>query len=293
MKRRISAQFFVIGVSVLATPALHASNLDPDAITDSTAHPCNGCSAAQIVGKATALGRGNHYVYDLVGGSIHRVEVECAPAPGGSVCYGDDESPPVDIATLFGQLKTAYDTNGYSITFEPDLQIDIKSPSSHYADGTSNDDGYVNAYDTLHMSVTDQLVTKCLGDFTCSYRFMSGSPAANAALVSFLQGLKNALIDFSGLDVSFTVVLHDGSKVTYLYNAQGKSWTKLPGTAFDAHGNALNPLPPAPHRFIVGPGGPGYDGNNIAHMTQTIVPGDPYCIALEWDGEHLTCILAP
>jgi hypothetical protein len=110
--------------------------------------------------------------------------------------------------------------------------------------------------------------------------------------VSFLKAFKSSIVDFSGITIVFTVTFHDGSQVNYKYDFDAKVWTKVSGTARDAHHNLIAPLPPPPHQFITG-GGPPYDGGNIAHIVGTLVPSDPHCVALEWDGQHLTCILSP
>jgi hypothetical protein len=284
--------FVAISAAAFGPIRSHASPVEIDVIADNVAHLCNACSPAKTINMATSLGHGNHYVYDLEGNAIHLFQVECQPIPGGTQCYADEQSVPADAQSTFVKLRAAYTANGHSITFGSDVDVIINSPNSRNPDGSFHDDGYVNAYDTITMPAGDFLVTKCLSDFACTYSFTSGSPAFHVALVSLLQAVKSSIIDFSGITVVFTVTFHDGSQVNYKYDFDAKVWKKVPGTARDAHHNLIDPIPAPPLQIITG-GGPSYDGRNIAHIIGTLVPSDPHCVALEWDGEHLTCILSP
>jgi hypothetical protein len=207
---------------------------------------------------------------------MHSISVECEQVPGGTTCYGEQISVPSDVTLTFTKAKAAYDLNGHSFTFGPGISINIPSPNSRNPDGSYHDDEFINTYDTLILDPADFAVSKCLSDFLCAYSFTSGSPALQAALIYFMRNLKTAPIDFLGLVVSMVITFHDGSTETYNYDGLAKAWKKVAGTGRDSHQN-----------------GPGYDGGNLGHLVNTLVSTDPHCVALDWDGQHLTCVLSP
>ncbi len=272
---------YILGIVLIATAPL--------AVAASTALNCNGCTELQLLARAQQMGRGYHYIYNLPGNAIHLFYTQCEPSGvGGTACYADEQGVSSDVENVFSQYSALYAKNGNSEHFSEQFSVDLPSGSPVGRDGKPQDNGSINAYDTL---VAGWLENKVV-DYLNNPMSWTG---AQAAAIQTAQIAKSDIINFSGASLVVTAVLNDGSRRTYKYDTNSNTFTPIADTARDAHGNTIpESTPKAGSEYIFNGGkdgnsGPGYDLHNLFWELEHTPPTDPTCAEENWDGERLTC----
>lgn len=260
-----------------------------DVVLDSTAHACYGCSEAQILNIAQSYGAGKHYIYDLLGNAIHLVNVtSCEPGFNGTItCINGESTVPTDVASAFASYHSAWNGNAQSEAFSGDVNYFVPSGNPVGSDHQPQDNGDVNAYDTLVGGSYQTTLTHWMEDPSHYSGFM-------AELISALNNLPTT--DFAGLSLTITVHFSDGSKRTFTYTPGVKAFVPVRGTAIDAHNNPLPEAPPAIAQYFYFGGLPGfapYDQRNVVQLLPGAPPSLPSegCAEEKWDGHAITCVL--
>ena len=244
------------------------------------AKACNGCSQIQATSLAASLGPGDHYIYDLPDNALYLFETECEPIVGGKKCDAFTSTPAAAMVASFNNYRLAWTQNKYSEAFVYTINYNVPSgqpPGQH-------DDGYVNAYDSIHASVYQNSLTSWLNQPN-NY---SGTLALIVSVVN------NATSYFSGVVITVTVVFHDGSKRKFSYVLANGQFEPIANSANDSDNNTLpeqRPGGPRAYFFNDGPGGHPYGPGNIAVLLGVAPPDihETY-YSCEWDGqEKLTC----
>jgi len=274
---------------VAATPSL-ASNVDLEVVTDSTIHACDACTLTQVHQVAQSFGNGRHYVYDLTNNAMHAVRVDCEPGAGGTIsCLFIDGIVPSDLADTFNQYRSAWLGNVRSEAFTHTVQYQVPSGNPVGPDHLPQDNGWVNAYDTV-----------VGGAYLLNLQNHLKNPSSYSGFMATLISVLNNSVygDFSGLSLVITVYFQDGSRRKFSFNAQTMEMEPIPGTEIDAHNNPLpdSGLPPAGSQYyFTGPQDSApYDRRNIIYLFPPINvpnPPGPTCELIRWNGEVLSCVL--
>lgn len=263
----------------IASTRCKASGEIPDSLTV-VAKACNGCTLTQATSLAESLGQGDHYIYDLPGNHFYLFEVECEPIVGGKTCYASTLTPAPVRVTSFNNYRLAWTQNNYREAFVSTINYNV--PSGQPAG--QHDDGYVNAYDTIHTSAYQNSLTNWLND-------PSNYSGTLALIVSVLN---NATSYFSNVSINVTVVFHDGSKRKFDFVLNNSQFEAVANSATDSDNNTLpeqRPGVPRGYLFNDGPNGRHFNPGNIAELLGVAPPDihDTY-YSCEWDGqEKLTC----
>lgn len=254
---------------------------------------CNGCTDTQIANRAQAQGRGSHYIYDLPHNRMHLLKVECEPdGKGGTECFpGEELTVPADVKNVFDDYHALYLTNGASEVYDGTVHVDIPSGNPVLPSGSPMDNGWINAYDTLHFGALENKIIDYLND-------PAHWTGAAAVVVQAAQIVQSNVVNFQGASLVVAVVCNDGSKRRYKYNTSTHTFEPLPNSSSDAHGNPLPEQPPRKddaydfHGGGSGNGPDGYDHKNVFWDLEHAAPSTPYCIQETWDGERLNCVRA-
>ena len=244
------------------------------------AKACNGCSLAQATSMATFLGHGDHYIYDLPGNHLYLFEVECEPIVGGTKCYASTSTPAPAMAASFNDYHLAWSQNHYSEAFVYTVNYNV--PSGQPAG--QHDDGYINAYDTIHVSAYQNALINWL-DNPNNY---SGTLSLIVSVVN------NATSYFSGVVITVTVVFHDGSKRKFNLVLNNSQFEPIANSGIDSDTNVLpeqRPGGPRGYLFNDGPSGHHYNPGNVAVLLGVAPPdiNETY-YSCEWDGQqNLSC----
>lgn len=276
----------VLSALALILPAASATALP-------VAMPCPGCTAAQAQSTALAsyrsTGQSTQYVYDLPGNQFwaFSVDIERNIAVGTQTSFRN-LAVSSSMQATFAEYRAAWIANNRSEAFHYTVPIYFYSPSSVGPTGLRTDDGFLNTFDVLTTSAANRMVSNCLGDGSCTDSAMQG------VLVEFLSQFSNSMIDFKAMNVTVVVKFHDGSEMEYKLNTQTGKWEPIAGTAYDSHGNLLNPFPKTPPQRYFNGGSNGYDGSNLLQLFGPVplLNGAPYCATIWWDGVSLTCEVA-
>jgi hypothetical protein len=254
---------------------------------------CNGCTDNQIAIRAQAKGRGLHYIYDLPRNQMHLLKVECEPdGKGGTECFpGEELSVAADVKSVFDDYHALYLSNGASEIYDGTVHVDIASGNPVLPTGSHTDNGWINAYDTLHASALEKKIIDYLND-------PAHWTGATAIVVQAAQIVQSNVVNFAGASLVVKVVYSDGSERRYKYSTTTHTFEPLPNSANDAHGNSLVELPPRRDDSYIynggsaGNGPDGYDHKNAFWDLEHSAPTTPYCIQETWDGERLNCVRA-
>jgi len=259
-----------------------------ETVTDTTIHNCNACSLAQAQSTAQSLGTGAHYVQDLANNHIYLFRVDCEPGFNGAlVCSVNSRAVPPEITQAFNQYRSAWLANAQSSSFYGIVHDHTQSGGPTNPDGRPADNGYVNAYDTLHNSTYRIGLLNRLQDPLTYSGFMS-------ALATALGNLP-APFSWAEFDITVLVYFDDGSQRAFRYDKNARRFVPIPNTAIDAHNNELPESPPTLPQAYSFPGLPTfapYDFRNIIYLFPSgsnpdgLVGG---CGELNWDGHALRC----
>jgi hypothetical protein len=229
-------------------------------ITDYTWHVCNGCSFSQASGVARAFGVGNHYVYNLPGNHLYLFAVTCE----SGTCYADSITPAANAQSSFNTYRGGY-LQFQAEVFHATVNYTVPSGSPRNVHNDLEDDGYVNAFDTLYITQLESpLITQLH-----SAAFYTG------ALAQIISMLSNGFVcDIPNMSINVFVYFHDGSVREFKYDQATDRFEGILGTAKDSQGNAL-PDPghaAGPHQFMYN--GPIARLYNVPNLS--ILFGEPY-----------------
>jgi hypothetical protein len=266
----------------------HASSSMPDAVNDKVWHPCGGCTLTQAFAKASALGYGNHFVYDLPGNHFYYFSVECE----SGTCYANQITPPSDATYDFGVYHQGY-IQFHTEAFHADINYYKPSGSPHNTHGDPEDDGYVNAFDSLEIT---QLEDPLLNELQNGANY-------TGVMATIITVLANGIgYTIPSWTMVVTVHFHDGSSRIFTFNQDNVKFAGVINSARDSEGNPLYDPghEPRTHQFLFdGPNGRPYNLHNVA----TILNADPYpeddgtvecAMTVDGDGTvHLTCVVPP
>lgn len=244
------------------------------------AKACNGCSLTQANSLATFLGPGEHYIYDLPDNHLYLFEVDCEPIVGGKKCYASTSTPDPARVTSFNNYRLAWTQNQYSEAFMFMINYNVASGQP----AGQHDDGYVNAYDTIHTGAYQVALVNWLHN-PSNY---------GGTLALIISVLNNATSYFSGVVITVTVVFHDGSKRKFDFVINNSQFEPVANSGTDSDTNPLpEQRPGGPRGYIFNDGASGhhYNPGNVAVLLGVAPPDihDTY-YSCEWDGQqNLSC----
>jgi hypothetical protein len=270
---------FCFAIACFATPMSSKA-----LITDYTWHVCNGCSFSQASGVARAFGVGNHYVYNLPGNHIYLFAVTCE----SGTCYADSVTPASDAQNGFNVYHNGY-MNIHAESFAAPVQYFVGSGAPHNSHGDPEDDGFVNAFDTLYIPVLETNLTNTLKAPATYTGFL-------ASLISTLcNGFGYTIPNFS---IVVTVTFHDGSQRQFSFDQATDRFVGVPNSAIDSQHNVLpdpDHHPGARQYLFNGPISKPYNPGNVATLLSSTYPdyGTLY-YSCYWSGDEsggsLTCV---
>lgn len=280
------------------------------------AQSCEGCNEKQLIQLVANCSAGSTYVADFSSNKLYNA---CS--------YLDvNDTKPVtrtrrvqynavgqDYQGIFNKYYQVYINNnrtlGYTaylhgITPTASVQESLLSRYISFlldsmvsvakAQGSSSDNGYTNAYDTVvsvqaNQNVINQLASQAFSAPSLSEANPGFGPGLVGAIAELENSFNSSLINFSNFNATYIVEFPDGSQRTYRVDFQAHSYAAVPGTARDSHGNLIpenkamvsNGSSVASYNFT---GDPGYDRTNFIHLAQGFGAQGDFSQAMNWAG---------
>jgi len=188
------------------------------AAQDVKAVPCNGCSSQQIKSIAKTAGNGDHYYYNLSGGTFVGYYVEKLDTQGNQYIAVPIQ-PEQWMLDEWAAILVFYRGNGNS----------LHGPVT--ASASSVGGGSVNAYDVVGSSQDRNRVSDALAN--------NPRMIFTSVMSSYGRVIRLANVATPDVDLTVTVNFPDGSHAVYKFNWNTKKWEYVADSAVDSHGNSI------------------------------------------------------
>lgn len=231
----------VIGAMVLSTAQAQVLTKD-----------CTGCTTTQIKAMASNCSSGYSYVTNFVSQNFYKIcfmwdvnDEYRPPRKEKDYLWATPES---QYQQEFQAYEAVYLYNGHVEGLTMYVHVQTAADTSASIGGVrvmaSNDNGYVNAYDTVISAQDNNRVVGYLMNNNFNVDdIQSWNPPFGSALVASISQLENAIkskdISFQNFNATYIVQFPDGSQRTYQYDPSSHTFVAVPGTAYDAHRNKI------------------------------------------------------
>ncbi|HEX5960846.1 MAG TPA: hypothetical protein VFY97_06325 [Rhodanobacteraceae bacterium] len=262
MKRLYRSTALAAAAGLFFSASLHAQLMQ-------YAATCNGCTASQVEALLPDCALGYQYVGDF---DADRLYLGCYQVKGTQPLVKPLVKPLLGLPgerhyvwrqpgaseqNTFEAYRNVYALNGHVMAANAQVSVNADLGPAL----SLGDDGYMNAYDVVSATQNKDAVKNWL--FTTVYTTTNTmyspfvSPALASALVALLNDIKTGIMSFD-FNINVTLVFHDGSQAAFHYDPHNLTWSYVPGSARDGHGNLI----PDSYAAIGGSGGQVYDFTN-------------------------------
>lgn len=246
--------------SLVLVLALAATQADAQIL----AKDCEACTQQQVMAVVKNCANGYDYVGDFRSHVIYKSCWVLDVNDGGRRATRTHEliRLPVEssVRQSFERYYNVYANNGLKMGYvaylaaSPSLSLASSSMGTGFSEfvgfssqaslSTANDNGSVNAFDTVVSSADNQRTITYLSNKAFSMPSLSqANPGFGPALVGAIAQLENSfksqIISFSNFNATYVVEFSDGSTRVYAMDFANKTFKAVPGTAKDAHGNII------------------------------------------------------
>jgi len=280
--KRMSGSALAVACGCLGASAVFAKPYQVETLSENTFFACPSCSLAAAESLAASKGAGTHEVYDLPGNAVYRLS--CEPDGTTITCFGAAQTSG-DNYNAFQAYRNLWQTHGSNEHFAFEVSVNIVSNVPNNPNGGRPDDGFINAFDTIHSSAS---LNGVIDNVISQEQF-------NDSIIYPNPG-DHGTVNFSGSDETVTCVFHDGSKRSIHHDKGSNLWAAIPGTAKDADKNTLPETPPTSgyHTYTFGLPSAPYDSQNMYLLLapSQLPPDGPggNCGSESFDGQTVHCI---